>query len=160
MINQKIVELKKQELQTNITENKKVRTLDINKPPVQPRFSLRGELQEKYSRLVDGRLRSIERIFEKKFITEGVLDDQEIAKCIFDEKETKIKHSSSLLDISSSVDFTNTEKFHKKSSKHKLTTEDDIKTLNKLSMMNMGARYELLHANRMMVDLDLKLVRI
>ena len=35
--------------------------------------------------------------------------------------------------------------------------DDDIEKLDKLSLINMGARYELLNANRMLVDLDVSL---
>ena len=36
--------------------------------------------------------------------------------------------------------------------------EDEISQLDKLSMLNIGARFELLNAKRMMLDLDLGLV--
>jgi len=35
--------------------------------------------------------------------------------------------------------------------------DDDMTRLGKLSLINMGARYELLNANRMLVDLDISL---
>jgi len=35
--------------------------------------------------------------------------------------------------------------------------DDDINKLHKLSLINMGARCELLNANRMLVDLDINL---
>jgi hypothetical protein len=35
--------------------------------------------------------------------------------------------------------------------------EDEVQKLDKLSLINMGARYELLNANQMLVDLDMSL---
>eukprot|EP00826_Nyctotherus_ovalis_P061923 TRINITY_DN886_c0_g5_i4.p3 TRINITY_DN886_c0_g5~~TRINITY_DN886_c0_g5_i4.p3 ORF type:complete len:148 (+),score=42.08 TRINITY_DN886_c0_g5_i4:483-926(+) len=35
--------------------------------------------------------------------------------------------------------------------------DDDMSKLHKLSLINMGARYELVNANRMLVDLDINL---
>lgn len=132
----------------------------MKKPPIQPKYS-KGELQERYSRLVDGKLRKLEKIFEKRFRSKETLDDQQIAKCIFGEgknKERKIKRSTSLFDITSFVDFNGGETLNNNSDTK--NSEDDIGKLSKLSVMNMGARYELLNANQMMLNLDLELVRI
>ena len=38
--------------------------------------------------------------------------------------------------------------------------DDEISKLDRLSLINMGARYELLNANKMLLDLDLGLVKL
>eukprot|EP00826_Nyctotherus_ovalis_P040637 TRINITY_DN4024_c0_g1_i2.p1 TRINITY_DN4024_c0_g1~~TRINITY_DN4024_c0_g1_i2.p1 ORF type:complete len:155 (-),score=28.07 TRINITY_DN4024_c0_g1_i2:274-738(-) len=128
------------------------------RPLVQPRLISKGELQEKYSRLVDGKLRSLEKALRVR--SKDTLDDQQIASYIFDGAKSKIKRSSSFLSISPSIDCESEAPYAKSVVNSNSTVENDIATLNKLSAMNMGARYELLNANKMMVDLDLELVRV
>ena len=138
---------------TSSKEITRVETIKIKKPPIQPRFSSKGELQEAHSRLVNGKLSNLKRMVKEKF-NKNSFDDQQMARWIFG--ESKVRRSTSLFDISSLADFDNKETKYSDNS----SIDDDIRTLGKLSTMNMGARYELLNANQMMLNLDLELVRV
>ena len=126
-----------------------------------PSVGLRAEIEKRYSRLAYGKLQRIERLFDKKFHHKECLNEDNFAKCIFS-GEDKMKRSSSLRKSTSESikrHFKEIRKDMKMSLDQKII-DDDIKKLGKLSMMNMEARYELLNANKLMIDLDLELVKI
>eukprot|EP00826_Nyctotherus_ovalis_P013516 TRINITY_DN13678_c0_g2_i1.p1 TRINITY_DN13678_c0_g2~~TRINITY_DN13678_c0_g2_i1.p1 ORF type:complete len:152 (-),score=38.23 TRINITY_DN13678_c0_g2_i1:118-573(-) len=131
------------------------RGTEIKKPPMHPKYSSKKALQKEYSRLANTRLRNLQHIFNNQLTSN--LDDQQMARFIFAQR--KAKRSSSLLDISNLVDL-NEPRTLELTKDERTGAEDDIGSLRKLSMLNMGARYELLNANQMMVDLDLELVRV
>ena len=119
-------------------------------------------MKKKYSKLINGRVESFEKIIKDKYNFQESLNDQQVARCLFSEerkRDTQIKRSSSVLGVSPSKYLDNEElSVNKRISKDDNTLDEDIMNLDKLSMMNMGARYELLSVNQMMLDLDLKLV--
>eukprot|EP00826_Nyctotherus_ovalis_P040638 TRINITY_DN4024_c0_g1_i4.p1 TRINITY_DN4024_c0_g1~~TRINITY_DN4024_c0_g1_i4.p1 ORF type:complete len:158 (+),score=15.33 TRINITY_DN4024_c0_g1_i4:427-900(+) len=108
------------------------------RPLVQPRLISKGELQEKYSRLVDGKLRSLEKALRVR--SKDTLDDQQIASYIFDGAKSKIKRSSSFLSISPSIDCESEAPYAKSVVNSNSTVENDIATLNKLRFVRFLER--------------------
>ena len=106
---------------------------------------LHGEIERQYSKIIDNKLQRMERLLSK-----DVFDEERLVKYIFNgdkEDEDTTQRSSSL---------------HKMEPNEKMNQkiDDDIRKLDKLSMLNIGARYELLNVNKMMVDLDLGFVNL
>ncbi len=156
------------------------------KPPLQPLSNpslRRGTIEKRYSRILAGKLQQLGKLLEQNAIAAG--DEDVFMRYMFEGqaegKDKKVKRSSSFrgepiagLNDNNTESDISPEKIEYESNRHtsgkakrlshiETTVEnsaedDDIKKLDRLSLLNMGARYELLNANKMMLDLDLELV--
>jgi len=132
-------------------------------PIIRPALSMKSEIEKQYSKLIYKKLQQIERAFDKTFIHEDSLNEDKFVKCIFSgESNKRVKHSTSLRVIQKNS-ITTLNSIELEQSKIKKNScvnlqDKDISKLDELSMMNMGARYELLNTNKLMIDLDLGLV--
>lgn len=121
----------------------------------------------------------MEQILEKKKLPVETMDEENFMNYMYNNLEKKDKHQkgnaisyraaeSDTEKANDSVEevfasSSTRQKNNRTASKHNRvkkndTCNDEIDNLDKLSMINLGARYELLNANKMMVDLDIGLV--
>lgn len=152
----------------------KVETL-VQKPPLQPipnPSDRRVSIEKHYDKIFSGKLHQLGKLLEKNAI-EGT-NEENLMKYMFDnDKKTpeKIKRSSSFREIersnlgepenipeTESPEKTQDQNISYKPLKIHAPEDDEMEKLDKLSLLNMGARYELLNTNKMMLDLDLELV--
>ena len=118
-----------------------------------PREDIKDLMEKRYCEVVNGNIKKIENIVQKR---DGSFDEEKFMEYMYCNKDNKVKRSCSTKGINYD-DFN-----YKEDSKRKVCiddeADDDLKKLDKLSMLNMGARYELLNANKMMMDFDLEMV--
>eukprot|EP00826_Nyctotherus_ovalis_P056270 TRINITY_DN7560_c0_g1_i4.p1 TRINITY_DN7560_c0_g1~~TRINITY_DN7560_c0_g1_i4.p1 ORF type:complete len:185 (-),score=15.28 TRINITY_DN7560_c0_g1_i4:188-742(-) len=127
-----------------------------------PGLSIKMEAERQYSKLVYGKLQKIEKALDGKFVHKNSLNEDMFIKCIFSEENKNenrsVRYSSSLKRIQSNLEKGRTDEKVKIPYVNIKEQDDDIRKLDKLSIMNVGARYELLNTNKLMIDLDLGLV--
>lgn len=113
--------------------------------------SRRSVIQKQYSKILQSKLKHIGRITESE--KEAVNQSMNIKQY----NVPRYKHSTSFNSESllTNKDISNEIKF--RGSSRRNSNDDEILNLGRLSLINMKARYELLNANRMLVDLDVSL---
>lgn len=101
----------------------------------------------------------------KKFPCNDTFNENIFVDCIFNGENSnveQVKRSSSFkaIDKDNIKNNEDSKRIINDCNLEKKEADNDLRILDKLSLINMEARYELLNTNRMMVDLDMELVSI
>lgn len=140
---------------SNVKGNK---SLVINKSSAH-KEDIKQLIEKQYSEATRGRQQKLNSFIGKKDVGDALFDEEKFMEYMYCNKEHKVKRSSSFRGIKLD-DLIEEKVLKEKMGGGSNDFDDEIKKLDKLSMLNMGARYEFLNANKMMVDLSLGLVRI
>lgn len=103
-------------------------------------------IKKRYINIIQSKLKNMQNIIKP---TVNLTDDHELLQYVYQDRQEKtsnVPHEESFKENKT-----------KKREQSEGDIDDDMVRLGKLSLINVGARYELLSANRMLIDLDVSL---
>ena len=101
----------------------------------------------------------LDKLIDKKDLNLDFFDEEKFMEYMYCDKGQKIKRSSSFRGIKLD-DLIGERVLKEKRCDRDNDFDNEIKKLDKLSILNMGARYEFLNANKMVLNLNLELVLV
>ena len=115
--------------------------------------SIKKGVEKKYSDLFLKNIYKLKAILRKQYFDKEFPNEDKLANYVFDDEDNINRKKRSISAFKN-----NPIKQVSLSRNAKIEIDEDINILDKLAMLNMGARYELLNAKQMMVDFELELV--
>ena len=100
-------------------------------------------IKKRYINIIQNKLKNMQNMLKPA----ANLTDHELLQYVYQDKKDKASEGV----------YKEPSKENKVGNKEEADIDDDMVRLGKLSLINMGARYELLSANRMLIDLDVSL---